>query len=102
MIRRPPRSTLFPSTPLFRPTADNAGTVTAGGVSTPFSDISNLIGSRGNDVFAFTPGAELSGRINALVDRKSTRLNSSHAHTSYAVFCLQKTRSTPDPTALHQ
>src|SRR2546430_3135715 len=67
MIRRPPRSTLFPYTTLFR------------------SPIGVMIGPR--RVFAFAYAA---GRILAAVDRKSTRLNSSHSQISYAVFCLKK------------
>src|SRR5947199_3713004 len=70
MIRRPPRSTLFPYTTLFRSTwssADN-GTYTIA-----------LQGGRVTDMAG-----------NAAVDRKSTRLNSSHLGISYAVFCLKK------------
>src|SRR5204863_9974588 len=63
MIRRPPRSTLFPYTTLFR----SAGTPPRG---RPCTDAANL------------PGAH--------ADRKSTRLNSSHVEISYAVFCLKK------------
>src|SRR5476651_2848489 len=68
MIRRPPRSTLFPYTTLFRSRARPAG-------SRPDGD---------------------GGRLCAgcRQDRKSTRLNSSHANISYAVFCLKKTKQT--------
>src|SRR6478735_2050201 len=72
MIRRPPRSTLFPYTTLFRsPTAAPAWQVGAAGV-----------GPSGE------PGS-------AVGDRKSTRLNSSHLVSSYAVFCLTKKRRHP-------
>src|SRR5256885_9730198 len=85
MIRRPPRSTLFPYTTLFRSvwelpavtsfTDDSPGTVTGAGLSK--------------------------------TDRKSTRLNSSHLVISYAVFCLKKKRrpgrySAPSPGSFHE
>src|SRR5690349_23660366 len=71
MIRRPPRSTLFPYTTLFR--SGGKHPVLAVGVPQPGSD---------QDVFRIAGnGAE---------DRKSTRLNSSHVEISYAVFCLKK------------
>src|SRR5690349_23084643 len=69
MIRRPPRSTLFPYTTLFRSTAAGKG-------ASAVPDI-NVNGN--GDGIAF--GTE---------DRKSTRLNSSHVEISYAVFCLKK------------
>src|SRR5258707_3016689 len=68
MIRRPPRSTLFPYTTLFR--SDNIFASIANGVIT--TDPSGIV-TKFNDA-----------------DRKSTRLNSSHANISYAVFCLKK------------
>src|SRR2546422_3217772 len=77
MIRRPPRSTLFPYTTLFR----------------------SIRLRRGLDAFLFQPGKdEIIERIASPVrllysrrlDRKSTRLNSSHGYISYAVFCLKK------------
>src|SRR2546430_7034549 len=74
MIRRPPRSTLFPYTTLFRsgPTADPAER------------------HRGSSrALAEDRGESLSGRSGGQ-DRKSTRLNSSHSQISYAVFCLKK------------
>src|SRR3712207_8837435 len=78
MIRRPPRSTLFPYTTLFR--------------SHPRH---HHHGHRGRGVLRDTPEDEVPDDLleeygeNA-VDRKSTRLNSSHANISYAVFCLKK------------
>src|SRR2546427_2612945 len=82
MIRRPPRSTLFPYTTLFRSTPDyaelliDAPNVQAGVPPTEASDIF----SAGVALFEMATGA----------DRKSTRLNSSHSQISYAVFCLKK------------
>src|SRR5690554_7567613 len=69
MIRRPPRSTLFPYTTLFRsPRGQGAQHLPAGG-----------------------PGADPEARPRG--DRKSTRLNSSHVRISYAVFCLKKKKN---------
>src|SRR3712207_7691314 len=80
MIRRPPRSTLFPYTTLFRsPTIDHV-TLWAG----------DLPASRRFYEAALAPlGLGLEFEHDGL-DRKSTRLNSSHANISYAVFCLKK------------
>src|SRR3712207_8027920 len=81
MIRRPPRSTLFPYTTLFRSCTG------CGRSQFPRTDPAVIM-----VVTAGDPGAEdercLLGR--QAVDRKSTRLNSSHANISYAVFCLKK------------
>src|SRR2546430_10998242 len=78
MIRRPPRSTLFPYTTLFRsfPTCDPAQRALTSQLALPFSVISSEIDE---------------------LDRKSTRLNSSHSQISYAVFCLKKKKSTHLP-----
>src|SRR5688572_32616967 len=82
MIRRPPRSTLFPYTTLFRSSHEKF----AKEHSLPF------------DILA-DPSREVSGKYGVLFsagptqlarDRKSTRLNSSHSQISYAVFCLKK------------
>src|SRR3712207_7243365 len=91
MIRRPPRSTLFPYTTLFRsvlkgPAASGIyGTAAANGVIV----ITTRQGIAGRPQWNFF--AE-SGLIQE-ADRKSTRLNSSHANISYAVFCLKKKNS---------
>src|SRR2546430_11095336 len=82
MIRRPPRSTLFPYTTLFR--SNGAGTLIMGGVIDEGS-ITKVIASQ--DVWF--EGTTLTGG-----DRKSTRLNSSHSQISYAVFCLKKKKTT--------
>src|SRR5260221_4975906 len=68
MIRRPPRSTLFPYTTLFRSV----------GIATPYVSALN------------TMGVPAAAQIMNAIDRKSTRLNSSHTVISYAVFCLKK------------
>src|SRR5258707_6008148 len=84
MIRRPPRSTLFPYTTLFR---SNAIAFPSGlNVGPTLSRESALFPPR--TVAADVSGDPLCGR-----DRKSTRLNSSHANISYAVFCLKKKTS---------
>src|SRR5256885_3495030 len=84
MIRRPPRSTLFPYTTLFR---SNAVLVVDGGRSFPFTGVFRQPVDLGFGAVYFT------GK-----DRKSTRLNSSHLVISYAVFCLKKTSDTPPIT----
>src|SRR5256885_11052431 len=85
MIRRPPRSTLFPYTTLFRSRAVGAGLralAPVGGPPDPDHaavDAEAQVGAHHHD---------------PVVDRKSTRLNSSHLVISYAVFCLKKKRNT--------
>src|SRR2546430_4389466 len=78
MIRRPPRSTLFPYTTLFR---SRAGAQDAGGRR-----------RRVRERHARLRGLDDAGGLPAglVRDRKSTRLNSSHSQISYAVFCLKK------------
>src|SRR3712207_7936299 len=87
MIRRPPRSTLFPYTTLFRSIACNLARYTAA------PDL-ELIYEAG--VYGARPARlPLSiGDPTLVRDRKSTRLNSSHANISYAVFCLKKKKKT--------
>src|SRR3712207_7697865 len=90
MIRRPPRSTLFPYTTLFR----SVGAARVGG--------GTLVLHRhgeGDMGVAYT----LSRQARHHQDRKSTRLNSSHANISYAVFCLKKkkTKSKPKITLIN-
>src|SRR3712207_6925347 len=80
MIRRPPRSTLFPYTTLFR------------SVGVPLDEGEGLqhrvvqVGGDGGPLLGPDPG----GALGLAGDRKSTLLNSSHANISYAVFCLKK------------
>src|SRR3712207_8188682 len=97
MIRRPPRSTLFPYTTLFR---SHPHRITASGrARARGSPLDGPAGradrkARGDDR---EHGAEDRERPSEpIADRKSTRLNSSHANISYAVFCLKKkTKGTP-------
>src|SRR5438128_9119238 len=74
MIRRPPRSTLFPYTTLFR-SQDGRG-----------DDVRAVVARQRRDPGRLGSG----GRLPGVLDRKSTRLNSSHGSISYAVFCLKK------------
>src|SRR3712207_9339520 len=82
MIRRPPRSTLFPYTPLFRSREGDRLDARRG---RPETGVAEDDASSGGDHGGHVPPAE---------DRKSTRLNSSHANISYAVFCLKKKKIT--------
>src|SRR3712207_8409117 len=87
MIRRPPRSTLFPYTTLFRSAGIGKirSAVVADCISSPLSVRENAMASCG----PASSGVTSAGPQGA-EDRKSTRLNSSHANISYAVFCLKK------------
>src|SRR3712207_8972092 len=93
MIRRPPRSTLFPYTTLFRSipyasSLDHVGYFTRS-VKDAAIVLEVLAGRDDLDLTSsMLPVPHYSQEINA--DRKSTRLNSSHANISYAVFCLKK------------
>src|SRR3712207_7300467 len=99
MIRRPPRSTLFPYTTLFRSSRSDVEAA-----------IDLIAGAPrvlvvGTDQMAFFASylrhllslLDLRAEIVASPDRKSTRLNSSHANISYAVFCLKKKKKTRQP-----
>src|SRR5258707_10649623 len=83
MIRRPPRSTLFPYTTLFR-SADERTEQTAD------EAVDQVLESEGDAEAGRQVLKKFHGRCSCLADRKSTRLNSSHANISYAVFCLKK------------
>src|SRR3712207_8287106 len=100
MIRRPPRSTLFPYTTLFR-----------SGVPERLRDRrSRRVGLGREGQLGEERHVELlreslarlavEERANDVADRKSTRLNSSHANISYAVFCLKKKQRPDDPTTI--
>src|SRR3712207_6950813 len=78
MIRRPPRSTLFPYTTLFR--------------SSTLMQLSVWVAVR-QEITDWGGGG---GWVKGVIDRKSTRLNSSHANISYAVFCLKKKKKIAD------
>src|SRR3712207_8705454 len=91
MIRRPPRSTLFPYTTLFRSGA------AAGAASSGLRPVAELMfvdfmGVCFDQIFnqAAKFRYMFGGKARVPIDRKSTRLNSSHANISYAVFCLKK------------
>src|SRR3712207_6992227 len=102
MIRRPPRSTLFPYTTLFRSLAledVGVGMVADGDEEALRLQVLNLAGSRVLQPHAGHAGVVAQHFVDDL-DRKSTRLNSSHANISYAVFCLKKKKNT-DMTPLH-
>src|SRR5256885_7864286 len=90
MIRRPPRSTLFPYTTLFRSLLERDGRAGAdvadldhrvAALDAPVGEVGAADGAVGRVARAHKP---------PLLDRKSTRLNSSHLVISYAVFCLKK------------
>src|SRR3712207_8690546 len=83
MIRRPPRSTLFPYTTLFRSRGELDLLVRLG-VRVPVRQRADVVGG---DVRAVLGAQQV---LEEHLDRKSTRLNSSHANISYAVFCLKK------------
>src|SRR3712207_8510787 len=91
MIRRPPRSTLFPYTTLFRSGFGGSAIalVSAADAETLAKDVRSEFAERG-----FEDPAFYEFRPDAGADRKSTRLNSSHANISYAVFCLKKKNNT--------
>src|SRR3989442_8474918 len=83
MIRRPPRSTLFPYTTLFRSSLQRP----------PCHLVSESLSKHKKASEGYAPNGvkrHYMGGICAIVDRKSTRLNSSHVRISYAVFCLKK------------
>src|SRR5688572_31857817 len=86
MIRRPPRSTLFPYTTLFRsmPLNDSGTRRALSGACATYVTFHALLIRRNN---CFAEGMK---PLVILRDRKSTRLNSSHSQISYAVFCLKK------------
>src|SRR2546430_9850530 len=95
MIGRPPRSTLFPSTPLFRSvrlrpqdaTANNAlgaSLLAAGRIGEALPYLNAALRAQPDNFDA---------HYNLARDRKSTRLNSSHSQISYAVFCLKKKKN---------
>src|SRR5258705_6436633 len=93
MIRRPPRSTLFPYTTLFRSTLDLPG-----GTALLIDESYNANPASMRASLALLGHADVGPR-GRRIDRKSTRLNSSHLGISYAVFCLKKKRTHAVPPA---
>src|SRR3712207_7394095 len=100
MIRRPPRSTLFPYTTLFRSGVaelrDEGVDAVPGSLFAPFHTIGRRIAQDEHAAWWFRTDAGLyrsPGPAMSFADRKSTRLNSSHANISYAVFCLKKKKN---------
>src|SRR2546430_2859963 len=93
MIRRPPRSTLFPYTTLFRSfdrPLESADDGYKRNLASTYDTVKGaLLRYVAHNPAAWTPQFETYARI----DRKSTRLNSSHSQISYAVFCLKKKSS---------
>src|SRR2546430_5436311 len=95
MIRRPPRSTLFPYTTLFRSKGDHytisgLEALRKGADASIFTLKSPSIEYRSGNQGATRVKIEASAPLRSASDRKSTRLNSSHSQISYAVFCLKK------------
>src|SRR5258707_11560954 len=101
MIRRPPRSPLFPYTTLFRSRVFSAQVIDAGepqfrfvrpreGLLDPATKCDEVVGLVFAVVFFVFLAVDVT---DARIDRKSTRLNSSHANISYAVFCLKKKKN---------
>src|SRR3712207_8363821 len=102
MIRRPPRSTLFPYTTLFRSLARRAELLLErSGPSALCFELARSLGALrfelalvfGGGLAGFAQGCGQLSLLRLALDRKSTRLNSSHANISYAVFCLKKKKN---------
>src|SRR3712207_7536316 len=96
MIRRPPRSTLFPYTTLFRSQREQLRHGARDRHHLDAGQLGREVGGQasGDDGVVVDDGGPdggtPAGRLGHVEDRKSTRLNSSHANISYAVFCLKK------------
>src|SRR3712207_7125969 len=101
MIRRPPRSTLFPYTTLFRSlcpalAAEGYDVVAMTRRPDSYDGVGRAVAGDVHDPRSLTAALEGCDAAYYLVqDRKSTRLNSSHANISYAVFCLKKNNNAP-------
>src|SRR3712207_8220269 len=98
MIRRPPRSTLFPYTTLFRSNLEFVDDPDEA-IATYAAEFRTLI-VRQTAIAAAVTGLLGGLVVVVLLDRKSTRLNSSHANISYAVFCLKKKKKQTQTTSL--
>src|SRR2546430_4906584 len=98
MIRRPPRSTLFPYTTLFRSPVDwDTTRVLAGKIGDYV-----VVARRERNGQSWYVGAITDEEGRTFEDRKSTRLNSSHSQISYAVFCLKKKKKKKKKKIDHQ
>src|SRR2546427_2619939 len=95
MIRRPPRSTLFPYTTLFRSLLSSDG-------SGAIMQIQGKLCETGQAATVTIEGSQIVAvdQQGSGVDRKSTRLNSSHSQISYAVFCLKKKKRDPSCSSI--
>src|SRR5258708_11161557 len=95
MIRRPPRSTLFPYTTLFRSQSRPSGSARTfrGASGARFRRFHRLDAAVRDGVYRSAVR-----KLASVADRKSTRLNSSHQIISYAVFCLKKKKKTQEIT----
>src|SRR3712207_7976317 len=102
MIRRPPRSTLFPYTTLFRSPDDRHDAARDPGVvlTAERGGGEDLVGGIGVHVVLLGMHREVREAGGDRGDRESTRLNSSHANISYAVFCLKKKKMYEEATPL--
>src|SRR2546422_2859755 len=100
MIRRPPRSTLFPYTTLFRSSVRNFVAVIHRGHNVAARDhaVLHLREAFRKTLYFFHSLAPFAPAHRDRGDRKSTRLNSSHGYISYAVFCLKKKNNTANTT----
>src|SRR5688572_31778607 len=97
MLRRPPRSTLFPYTTLFRSDEETAEAFRIAGTY----HVLALSGAQVALLAALLTGLARRALGGFAADRKSTRLNSSHSQISYAVFCLKKKKKTLHNTIPH-
>src|SRR2546430_7808836 len=92
MIRRPPRSTLFPYTTLFRSQGVDIG------AKAEIHKLIRRLAAQGLAVLIISSELPEIVGMSDRIDRKSTRLNSSHSQISYAVFCLKKKKTLLSPT----
>src|SRR3712207_7704751 len=99
MIRRPPRSTLFPYTTLFRSSSEEI-VIGPEQLDRCAVDPSQLAAPNPLVEQSQIPSVRVGELAKIAVDRKSTRLNSSHANISYAVFCLKKKKNRSSITRL--
>src|SRR3712207_8113578 len=94
MIRRPPRSTLFPYTTLFRSACCLVAAALLLLPTLSYSCCNCATACKGVKRYGYNRLSSVASLCLILLDRKSTRLNSSHANISYAVFCLKKKDTT--------